>query len=153
MLVDTTLAPCGSRWIAAAIDAVQVGAWRDALEARGIDLRSVRPALLEDLWSLRPHITLRDGLLVLVRSEGASMIGLRGNAVSEIAWERCDVADGVTLGERIDTALLDRCTADEAPSPVSVCLVPQHAEPLPALRELAQRRGWQLSESLLQQAG
>jgi hypothetical protein len=152
MLIDTTLAPCGTRWIAAAIDAAQVDRWRDTLERRNIELRSVRPALLEDLWALRPRVELVDGLLVLLRSEGASMISLRSNAVCDIVWERFDVADSTTLNERIDSAMLDLCCADGTAASVPVCLVPQNADGLPVLLELAQRRGWQFSDGLLRQA-
>lgn len=152
MLVDTTLAPCGTRWIAAAVDAAQVDGWRDTLERHDIELRSVRPALLEDLWALRPRVELVDGLLVLLRSEGASMISLRANAVCDIVWERFDVADSTTLTERIHSAARDLGFDGGTASPAPVCLVPQNADGVQSLLELAQRRGWQFSDALLRQS-
>ena len=86
LLVDTTLAPCGTRWIAAAIDAALVQGWRQALEGHGVALHGVRPAMLEDLWALRPHVAIDDGVLAMVRSEGVSLIALAGGGVVDVAW-------------------------------------------------------------------
>lgn len=151
LLVDTTLAPCGTRWIAAAIDASLVQGWRQSLETHGVALHSVRPALLEDLWALRPHVDLRDGVLALVRAEGVSLIALEDGAVVDLAWERCDIDDIGVLAERIASGGAELLDTDEAHT-VPVCLVAApHADPLP-LRELAASRAWQLSEGLLRQA-
>lgn len=151
MLVDTTLAPCGSRWIAAAIDAPLVQGWREALEGRGVELRSVRPALLEDLWALRGHVELTDGVLALVRTEGASLIGLRDNAVVDVDWERCDVDDADVLADRIVSAGADLFDRPDAAAPPVCLVVSPGSDPRP-LRDLAASRGWQFSEGLLRQA-
>ena len=121
VLVDATLAPCGTRWIAAAIDAALVKGWRQSLEAHGVALNSVRPALLEDLWALRPHVDLSDGVLAMVRTEGVNLIALQQGRVVDVAWERCDVDDLPVLADRIASSGAELLGADAA-QPLTVCL-------------------------------
>jgi hypothetical protein len=147
LLVDSTLSPCGTRWISAAIDASLVQGWRQSLEAHGVSLHSVHPALLEDLWALRPHVALDDGVLAMVRSEGVSLVAIAAGAVVDLAWERCDVDDFGVLSERIASGGAELLDADES-QPLPVCLVASPQGDLEALRELAASRAWQLSEGL-----
>ncbi len=151
LLVDTTLAPCGTRWIAAAIDAALVQGWRQSLETHGVALHSVRPALLEDLWALRPHVALDDGVLALVRGEGVSLVALAGGAVLDLAWERCDVDELGVLADRIASGAAELLDADES-QPLPVCVVAAPHADLAPLRELAASRAWTLSEGLCRAA-
>jgi len=148
LLVDATLAPCGTRWIAAAVDAALVQGWRESLAAHGVALQGLRTALLEDLWTLRARIALADGVLALVRSEGVSLVALAGGAVRDLAWERCEVDDLEVLAERIASGAAELFAGDDNTQPVPVCLVPSAQGDLQALRELCARRGWTLDEGL-----
>lgn len=140
-LVGISLTPCGSRWIAAAVELAQVQAWEEALATRGIELSAVRPALLDDLQCLRRSVTIADGVLALVRDEGVSLVTLHGGGVKDVAWERCDVDDGDALAQRI--------LAQPVDGAAQVCLVPMHGAQSEALRTLAAGRGWQLAPALL----
>lgn len=140
-LVGVTLTPCGRRWLAAAVDLAQLQGWEDALAARGIALVAVRPALLDDLRRLRDEVSIADGLLVLVRHEGVSIVTLRGGAVHDVGWERCDVADASALVQRV-RAQPDAASAD-------ICLVPTHAAQAAGLQAIAQAQGWQLARAVL----
>lgn len=140
-LVGVSLTPCGRRWLAAAVELLQVQAWEEALAARGIALSAVRPALLDDLQRLRGSVAVDDGVLALVRDEGLSLVTLERGGVQDVAWERCDVADAEALAQRILAQPLDAAA--------KVCLVPMHGAQLPMLRALAAERGWQLAPALL----
>lgn len=151
LLVDVTLAPCGTLWVAAAVYAEQIEAWRHSLAERDVTLTRVSLALLDDLQALRREVTLQDGLLVLVRSEGVSFVTLQAGGVTDVVWERCDLDDIDALVARVQShlaALAPDASAPETPQP-GVCLVPLRAFQTQTLQQSASQLGWQVTPALL----
>lgn len=145
--VQATLTPCGRRWIGVAIESAQVEAWQTSLAARGITLGSIRVALLEDLGRKPSEAELRDGLLVLARREGISVIGLEAGSVASIEWERCDVTDPDALAARVEAHHYERAAADPAlPQPVLV--VPLNAGQRALLHDACAERGWRIGTAI-----
>ena len=150
LLVRLSLAPCGTRWVGVALETDRLAQWRETLAARGIALEHVHPALLEDLAHLNPQ--LRDalpngeGMLVLVRSEGASLIGLTPRSITHLEWERCDVTDAQQLGARIEAHCLQYAAASEQLP--TVCIVPCNGSQRLLLEDLCNQRGWKLKQAL-----
>ena len=142
--VQMSLAPCGARWIAVALETARLDEWRETLGSRGIELMHVRPALLEDLAAL--HKDLRDalpkgeGLAVLVRHEGASLVRLTPQTIAELEWERCDVVDAQQLGARIEANCLQHAAENEAMP--AVCVVPSNGGQRLLLEDLCLEHGW-----------
>ena len=151
LLVETSLVPCGTTWVAVAIDAAMVQQWREVLAGRDIELAHVRAALLEDLLMLRPQLPKHVGRVVLVRDEGASLVQLDAGCIRNIHWERCDTSDGETLAARIEGY---RCrfagTSDDGVAldlPPTV-VVPPDAAIESLLQGQASRYGWTLIAAL-----
>lgn len=148
--VRMSLAPCGTRWIGVALEAARLEEWRETLAARGIELLHVHPALLEDLAALnaelREALPNQEGLVVLVRSEGASLIGMTKQSITHLEWERCDVTDAQQLGARIEAHRLQHAAAsEELPA---VCVVPCTGGQRLLLEDLCTEHGWKLSRCL-----
>lgn len=78
-----------STWIAAAVEAADLDAWRGALAAEGVRLRSLGLALLDDLRDIAPRIGER-AVVALLRREGVSLVRIDAGVPVELAWERCD---------------------------------------------------------------
>jgi hypothetical protein len=100
-LVQACLSPCGRTWIAAAVDAAWVEQLRNALDSHDVQLGQLRCALLEDLANTPMEFSGGDGVAVLLRGEGATLVGVRAHGVSEIAWERCDMQLPAVLAARV----------------------------------------------------
>ncbi len=148
LLVSTQLAPSGRQWLAVALAADRVEGWRQSLAGRDIGLGQVRAALFEDLWRLRADLPARSGLVVLVRSEGVMVVSLQAGAISDIAWERCEVTDRAVLRARVDAhgeRLSQRAGAGSPLLPVLI--VPADAAQQPWLTPLADVAGWRVVAS------
>ena len=91
LVVGTSLAPCGSRWVAVAAPRALLEDARSALADRDIRLGPVGAALLEDLHAVGRQLP-RDAGVVVLRDEGAMLVALSAGSVVEIAWERCELA-------------------------------------------------------------
>lgn len=153
-LVLTQLAPCGRIWLAVAIAAELVDGWRVTLAERGVELRHVRTALFDDVWRLRAELPADDGLVVLLRREGAMMLGLRQGAIVDIAWERCAVDDAALLRDRVqghrqrlsfelaEHAELEQSSAPPVPLILPVFVAPADAAQQTELTPLADGQGW-----------
>jgi hypothetical protein len=152
IFVETSLAPCGHNWLAVAINAGLVDGWRDALAGRDIELRHVRAALFEDLWTLRPDLPMDDGVAVMMRREGATIIGLQAGRINNIAWERCEVDDPAALVARVHgycARLPQRDSAAVAHEP-AVFIVPADVAQQASITPLAAQLGWRVITSALQ---
>lgn len=151
LLVETSLAPCGTTWVAVAIDGGRVEGWRAALAERDIEMRHVRAALLEDLWSLRGEVPDGDGLVAMLRHEGATVVALRAGCISDISWERCDMAELQALNRRL-TGCRNRfvgAAGADAKEAMPLLLVPQDAAQHLQVLPLAAEKGWRLADALL----
>lgn len=145
--VQATLTPCGRRWIAVAIETAQIEQWHSALAARGVELGSIRVALLEDLGAQSNDVSIQHGLLVLARREGISLIGVDAGSVSSIDWERCDVTDPDELAARVEAHHYERAAADPAtPQPVHV--LPLNAGQRALLHDACAQRGWHMGPAI-----
>lgn len=151
LLVETSLAPCGTTWVAVAIDGARVDGWRAALAGHDIELRHVRAALLEDLWTVRSEVPDGSGLVALLRQEGATVVGLRDGCIANISWERCDLAELPSLGQRLMgcRARFVQAEGVDPAAPVPMLLVPQDGAQHRLVSPMAVERGWQLAGALL----
>jgi hypothetical protein len=151
LLVETSMVPCGTTWVAVAIDAAMVQQWREVLAGRDIELAHVRAALLEDLWMLRPQLPKDDGLVVMVRDEGASLVHLVGGCIRNIHWERCDTSDGETLASRIEgyrSRFAGQSNDGVALDLPPTVVVPPDATMESLLQKQASQHGWALISAL-----
>lgn len=151
LMVETSLAPCGTTWVAVAIDGSRVEGWRAALEGHGIEMRHVRAALLEDLWSVRGDVPEGDGLVAMLRREGATVVALREGCISDISWERCDLGELQSLSLRLMGCRnrFVRAAGVDSMTVMPLLLVPQDAEQHRQVSPLAAEKGWQLAGALL----
>lgn len=151
--VQTSLAPCGTHWIAVALEAALLDQWRETLTARGIEVDQVRSALLEDLVSLREELRHHVGLAVLVRREGASIITLTAETLTHIEWERCDVTEPEQLAARIEAHALQHAQDAASEMPPAVRVVPFNAGQRALLEDMCAERGWTLCRAVHGAAG
>lgn len=151
LLVETSLAPCGTTWVAVAIDSGRVEGWRAVLAAHDIEMLHVRAALLEDLWTVRSEVPHGDGLVALLRQEGATVVTLREGCISNISWERCDLDELQSLGQRLmgcRTRFVQAAGVDTT-AVMPMLLVPQDAAQHRHVLPMAAEKGWQLAGALL----
>lgn len=151
LMVETCLAPCGSVWVAVAIDRGRVDAWRAALAGRDIEMRHVRAALLEDLWAIRGEVPGGDAVLAMLRNEGATMVALREGCITDINWERCDLAELDSLSQRLEggRARLAQSLGVDSATAVPLLLVPQDSAQHGQMSTWATDKGWHLTGALL----
>ena len=153
LLVETSLAPCGRSWVAVAIDAALVEAWRETLSARDVRLGQVRAALFEDLWTLRDDMSPDDGVAVMIRSEGAMLVGLHAGCITDLAWERCNVADPEAIAARVQgysARLSEHLGIGGMPGELPVFVVPADAAQQALSRPLAGSLGWRVGAALFE---
>ncbi len=146
--VQASLAPCGTQWVVIALEAAQLGLWRDTLALRGIELAHVRSALLEDLNAIRTEIASHTGHAVFVRREGATVLSVTPQTVTRIDWERCDVTDPEQLAGRIEAQGLQLVNDDASVEFPDVCVIPYNAGQRVLLEGMCAQRGWKLSREL-----
>lgn len=103
----------GERWLAVAAAEPDVAAWTEALALSGVQLRSLNAALVEDLRRLAPQIPENDAVLALLREEGMSLVLIRDGLPTQLAWERFDAADAVTMEQRLRAFVRSVPQADE----------------------------------------
>lgn len=147
MLVAYRLLPGGRQWLAVGLDRALVLQWREALAGQGIGLRSVRAALLQDLWQVRGELPRRDGVVAVLRDQGVALAGFRSGALRSLGWERCDMASPQLWVARIQ-AFHARLALASMPSSMDDhgivrLLVPNPAQRV-AARGLATPLGWRL---------
>ncbi|MEQ1686743.1 MAG: hypothetical protein ABL916_24080 [Burkholderiaceae bacterium] len=153
LLVETSLAPCGRSWVAVAIDAALVVGWRETLAVLDVRLGQVRAALFEDLWTLRDDMSLDDGVAVVIRSEGAMLVGLHAGCITDLAWERCNVADPEAIAARVQgysARLSEQLGIAGTPGELPVFVVPADAAQHALIRPLASSLGWRLGAALFE---
>jgi hypothetical protein len=146
--VRISLAPCGTQWIALALELPLLEQWREILSARGIRIVQVRSALIEDLNAMRDEIGAHTGHAVFVRREGASVIGVTPRTLTHIEWERCDVTDPHEFAARIEAQGLQHSVEGAQDDLPAVCVIPYNAGQRALLAELCAARGWKLSRAL-----
>lgn len=146
--VQTSLAPCGARWIAVALESALLDQWREILTARGVEVQHVRSALLEDLVTLREELRGHVGLAILVRREGASVIRLSEETISHIDWERCDVTDTDQLAARIEAHGLQHVHETASDDMPAVCIVPFSTSQRALLEGMCADHGWKLCRAI-----
>lgn len=113
LIVACTLTPDGRRWLAVAVPAAVLQPLRDTLSQRSVALRELSAGLLDDLHTHRRELP-RDGVVGLLREEGAMLVGLRAGSVCTLAWERCEPTATAELDRRI-AAFGRRFAESEAP--------------------------------------
>jgi hypothetical protein len=89
LVVQVAQMPGGQCWLAAAIEAADLDAWRQLLGSQGLGLASVELALLHDLRAIARHVA-DDVVVALLRDEGVTLVRVAGGAPVELSWERCD---------------------------------------------------------------
>lgn len=137
--VALRLAPGGRGWLAAAVEADWLQALQDVLAQEGVALRSLRPALGEDLWRRRAELPRGDGVLALLRQQGLQLLALRAGALEQLSWERCAVDEPGTVQARV-RAFSARLGLEDA----GACVLPVDAWQHARLQPLAQAQGWRL---------
>ncbi|MDP4300543.1 hypothetical protein [Leptothrix discophora] len=103
----------GERWLAVAAPEPDVQAWSEALALSGVQLQSLHAALVEDLRRLAPQIPENDAVLALLREEGMSLVHIRDGVPAQLAWERFEAADAVTMEQRLRAFVRSVPKADE----------------------------------------
>jgi hypothetical protein len=151
LLVETSLAPCGTRWVAVAIEGGRVDGWRAALTAQDIEMQHVRAALLEDLWSVRDEVPGGNALVAMLRDEGATVVALRKGCIAEISWERCDLAQLPSLSARLNgcRARFAQTLGLDSPMLMPLLIVPQDSVQHRRMAPLSVENSWQLAGALL----
>lgn len=89
------------RWLASAVNAVDLAAWTDALHQAGVHLEDLQPMLFDEWERLRGQIRDEDAVLALLRDEGATLIRLLDGLPVDLLWERFDPGDAATLERRL----------------------------------------------------
>jgi hypothetical protein len=151
LLVQTSLSPCGTTWVSVAIEGGRVDEWRTALDGHDIEMRHVRAALFEDLWSIRSDVPPGGALVAMLRHEGATVIALREGCIANISWERCDLAELESLGLRLAgcRTRLRQIVGDDGAMATPLLLVPQDSAQHQQMSAWAAEKGWQLADALL----
>jgi hypothetical protein len=151
LLVGVTLTSSGQRWLASALPAELLEAWRMTLNERDITLQAVQPAVLHDLQGLGTKILPDHGLVVLARNEGLSLVSVDTTGVTELNWERRDLSDLPGLAARVQAQLAQMATLQDAldPSHPGVLLAPLTEAQAISLRPLAEAQGWRMSAPVL----
>ncbi|MGY0194543.1 hypothetical protein ACWA7J_05640 [Leptothrix sp. BB-4] len=103
----------GERWLAVAAAEPDVQAWTEALSMSGVQLQHLHAALVEDLRRLAPQIPENDAVLALLREEGMSLVHVRDGLPAQLAWERFEAADAVTMEQRLRAFVRSVPQADE----------------------------------------
>jgi hypothetical protein len=121
--------PGGQWWLAAAVESGELADWQRSLEAGGVIVASVEPALLHDLRAIAPHVG-DDSVVALLRDDGVMLVRVRQGAPVALSWERCDPHSQHCIEQRL-LAFLHHGESDPA-------------EPLTLLcRSAAQHDAWQ----------
>lgn len=155
LLVQTSLTPCGRRWIAVAAESGRIEMLRETLAQRDVELRHVFPALLVDLEALRAELRDDQAVLVIMRTEGASIVDVQDGSISGIAWERIDLDDIGMLTARVQGHLLrHRLAAPGAVQAPGLAVVIAPADPAQheQLQAVALSNGWRLTAPLQSRA-
>ena len=151
LLVGVTLASSGQRWLASALPAELLDTWRLALSERDIALEAVQPAVLQDLRALGEKAKFDNGLVVMLRAEGLSVLTIEPSGVTDLNWERRDLADLPALAARVQAqlALLPSAQDTHSATRPDVLLAPLTEAQAAALRPMAETHGWRLSAPVL----
>jgi hypothetical protein len=147
LAVETGLLPGGKTWLSLALPAEELTTLQDTLSAHGIRLQQVQSALVDDLR----HISASGGggtrLLVLLRTEGATVIWLHQSDIVNIAWERFDwkLTDAVVARVQGHAALLSaQAGPGDAVSGPAIAIAPLDARQFQSLEPVVQDLGWRL---------
>jgi hypothetical protein len=151
LLVGVTLLATGRRWLASALPAELLETWRLTLSGHDIATEVVQPAVLQDLRALGATARMDDGLLVMVRAEGMSFLSVDRAGITDLGWERRDLADLPGLALRVQALLAQRSAALHPPGTArpTVLLAPLNNAQAASLRPLAEAHGWRLSPPVL----
>jgi hypothetical protein len=147
LLVETSLLPDGRSWVAVAIGTGLVDRVRSSLAARDVELRGLSAALLDDLAALRGEHALELGVIVLLRSEGATMVGLQDGVLADIAWERCDLAEPESIATRVRgyrARFAQQVGLPHAAGDLPVLALPANAAQQALLGPVALAQGWRV---------
>jgi hypothetical protein len=90
--VQISLVDAGRSWLAAAIEEGDRQAWAQPFNDVGITLRAVEPALTRDLRRIAADVP-DNGVLVMMRREGAMLLHVRDGELADLRWERCTDTD------------------------------------------------------------
>lgn len=89
IVVQVSALPKAAGWLAGAIDAKDLDAWRDTLAGVGVALTRVGLSLLDDLRAIASQVG-DHGVLAMMRDEGISVIRIDDGVPVSCVWERCD---------------------------------------------------------------
>jgi len=115
LLVQISLVDAGRSWLAAAIEEGDRKAWAEPFHDVGIRLNAIEPALTHDLRLIAPGVPA-DGVLVMMRREGAMLLHVRDGEMADLRWERCVDAD---VEQRVE-AFVAAVQTESTPLPVLV---------------------------------
>lgn len=91
----------GQRWLAAAVAEDEAVGWSETLALAGVKLVHLHGALVEDLRALATQIPEDVAVLALLREEGMSLVCLKDGVPAQLAWERFEASDAVTMEQRL----------------------------------------------------
>lgn len=87
LVVRISLIDGGRSWLAAAMEEADLDGWSKAFAEAGTQLRSARPALLQDLDRIAGAVP-DDSVVAIVRNEGALLARVAQGILVDIRWER-----------------------------------------------------------------
>lgn len=145
MVVEVALLNDGRNWLATALPADLLDAWRLALSAHDVRLESAQLAIQQDLSTLLSAHPVRDGLVAIFGSEGVGFVTLNKAAVAALRWERHDLSDLAGLASRLQALQAECVAAANAPAAASeLLLMPHSPAQATSLRSWAETNGWRL---------
>jgi hypothetical protein len=137
LVVQVAELPGARCWLAAAIEAADLQAWRALCAANGLTLAAVELALLHDLQAIATHV--RDDMVVaLMRDEGVMLLRVARGAPVELSWERCDQQAQHGVEQRL-LAFLKAGEVEKTPPLLMLCRSTQQHE---AWQRLAKAHRW-----------
>jgi hypothetical protein len=145
------LLPGGRAWLSLALPIEELTNLQDTLSAHGIKLQQLQSALVDDLRRIGASREGGTRLLVLLRTEGATVVWLHQRGIVNIAWERFDWQRTEAVVARIQghAALLSsQAGPDDAVSGPAIVIAPLDARQHQSLESVAQELGWRLLQPL-----
>jgi hypothetical protein len=124
---------------------------QDVLSAHGIRLQQLQSALVDDLRRIAASREGATRLLVLLRTEGATVVWLHQRGIVNMAWERLDGKLPHAVVARIQghAALLSaQAGPDAAVSSHDIVIAPMDAQQYQSLGPFVQDLGWRLLQPL-----
>lgn len=140
LLVGAALTPCGRRWLAVAAEGPRIEDINEVLAERGVGLHRVTAELLDELGRIGRDAP-SDGVLVMLRHQGAMLLAMQAGSVIDLTWERMDLQATASVRARV-LAYAERTALSGEGGQTDVLLVSRMGEPVAHLAELAKAESW-----------